>query len=89
MNIKFYPVISAYDLRKEMKLQYDVDIEPRDLFALEMGDNEYAIISISKNADEMDVEYIWDEPGAVALRTLVRTHLRDLLPEWDLVMMED
>ena len=87
MNIRYYPVISAYDLRKEMKLQYDVDIEPRDLFGLEVGESEYSIISISKNADETDVEYVWDVPGAVALRTLVRTHLRDLLPEWDLVMM--
>lgn len=87
MNIKFYPVISAYELRKEMKRQYDVDIEPRELFGLEMGDDEYAIISISKGADKMDVEYIWDVSGAVALRTLVRTHLRDLLPEWDYVMV--
>jgi hypothetical protein len=88
MNIKFYPVVSADDLRKEMKLQYDVDIEPRELFGLEVGDDEYAIVSISKGADEMDVEYVWDVPGAVALRTLVRTHLRDLLPEWDFVMMD-
>ena len=87
MNIKFYPVVSAYELRKEMKLQYDVDIEPRELFALEIGDDEYSIVSISKSADEMDVEYIWDEPGAVALRTLVRTHLRELLPDWNVVIM--
>lgn len=90
MVVHRYPCIEAWDLEREMRLQYDVDIEMRTLSWLE-NNNCFEIIGIDEEVDEdpENLGFNWgDSIDCVIKRNLVRAHLRDLFPEESFVLVE-
>lgn len=88
MKVNRYPCIEAWDLEREMRLQYDVDIEMRTLFWLE-NNNCFEIIGIDEEVDEDPNGMSWGDSADCAVkRNLVRAHLRDLFPEESFVLVE-
>lgn len=87
MKVNRYPCLEAWDLEREIRLQYDVDIDMRSLFWLE-NNNCFEIIGITEAVDEDPNGMSWgDSADSATKRNLVRAHLRDLFPDSDIVLV--
>lgn len=69
------PLIDSYDLEKEIKLQYDIEVDVVDLF-FDYECNEINYLGIGEQWDEDE-----DEDEFFPTKKLIKQHLRDILPK--------
>ena len=83
MKYCMLPVINRFELEKEIKLQYDVELNIDYLF-YGYSDDEFNYLGIDEQWDGYE-----DEDEDSVKRKLVRQHLRDIMPEGtDAVIIE-
>ena len=83
-----YPVIEVDALKKELKTQFDVDIEG-ELREILFYDN--YINDCYKSyyfEDDEEYKYSWQNEEHVRIRNLVNAYLRDILPNYDSVLID-
>ena len=86
---KMLPVVEIYDLEKELKTQFDVDIE-NELTNILFNDN-YSNDCYKTYYFEDDVEfhgYAWEDEEHIRIRNLVNAYLRDILPDYNKVLID-
>ena len=86
---KMLPVIEVDVLEKELKIQFDVDIEG-ELRNILFYDNYQNDCYKSYYFDD-DIEfhgYTWENEEHIRIRNLVNAYLRDILPNYDSVLID-
>lgn len=88
MKIDMRPVIADYyELEKEIKLQYGVDVDIIRDFCPETANDVYHCIYFGKDSIEEYKGYSWQDEDAISRKNLVRYHLQDILPGHDSVIV--
>ena len=83
-----YPVIEVRTLEKELKVQFDVEVD--DLSNILFGD-EYqndCYKSYGFTYDEEFHGYDWEDEEEIRIRNLVNAYLRDILPDYERVLID-
>jgi hypothetical protein len=86
---KMFPVVEIYDLEKELKTQFDVDIEG-ELRNILFYDN-YQNDCYKSYYFEDDEEFhgdAWEDEEHIRIRNLVNAYLRDTLPDYSRVLID-
>lgn len=84
-----YPVIEVGILEKEIKIQFDVDVEG-ELSNILFGDN-YQNDCYKSYCFEDDEEfhgYAWEDEERIRICNLVNAYLRDILPDYTHVLVD-
>ena len=83
-----YPVVDYNTLKDAVNLQFDTDID--DICKLLFGDNYVNDSYKSFYFGEMEEYhgYSWENEENIRLRNLVRTYLKDALPDYDYVLID-
>lgn len=84
-----YPVIEVNVLEKELKIQFDVDVEG-ELREILFGDD-YQDDCYKSYCFEDDEEFhgdIWEDEEYIRIRNLVNAYLRDILPDYTHVLID-
>ena len=84
-----FPVVEIYDLEKELKIQFDVDVED-ELTEILFGDN-YSNDCYKTYYFEYDEEfhgYAWENEEHIRIRNLLNDYLRDILPNYNSVLID-
>lgn len=83
-----YPVIEVRVLEEELKTQFDVNVD--NLSGILFGDNyqndcykSYYFVD-----DEEFHGYAWEDEERIRIRNLVNTYLRDVLPNYERVLID-
>ena len=88
MKYEMRPVINASELRKEIRLQYTVDIE--DICDVFFGNDALPLNEIDlADPDEVYNGSSWKDEEEIGWRNLIRTHLRDTFPNNRLIIIEN
>ena len=88
MKYEMRPVINASELCKEIRLQYDVDIE--DICDVFFGNDALPLNEIDlADPDEVYDGSSWEDEEEIGWRNLIRTHLRDTFPNNRLIIIEN
>ena len=86
---EMYPVIEIDDLEKELKIQFDVELENNDLRNILFYDD-YMNDCYKSYYFADDEEYTgksWQNEERIRIRNLVNAYLRDILPNYERVLI--
>ena len=85
---KMFPVIEIGALERELKIQFDVEIdELRNI----LFDDDYQNDCYKSYCFADDEEYTgesWENEEEIRIRNLVNAHLRDILPDYTHVLID-
>ena len=82
------PVIEIYVLEKELKTQFDVDVDGELRNILFYEDYMNDCYKSYYFADDEEYKYSWQDEEHVRIRNLVNAYLRDILPGHERVLID-
>ena len=88
--VTMLPTVNAFDLEKAINIQYGLNIDDihEILFDDRYYNDTYSSFDIA-DIEEYDEE--WEDPEEeerIRLRNLIRGYLKDILPDWEYVLVD-
>ena len=82
-----YPVVDIEELEKAVNLQFDVELDLRELLFDDTYDNDSLKRFWYDNIEEFK-GYSWQDEKSIREMALVKTYLQDAIPEYGCVLID-